>query len=86
MKLSEIPEALFFRNIFCMNWIMPSSVVKHFIYFPDTEILRIIYQSGAVYDYFKVPATIIEQFGKVKSKGQFLNKVIKPRFKYTKVE
>lgn len=69
-----------------MNSCMPSSVVKNFIYFPETEILRIIYQSGAVYDYFKVPSDIIEKFGKAKSKGQFLNKVIKPRFKYTKIE
>ncbi|KYH04336.1 KTSC domain-containing protein [Chryseobacterium cucumeris] len=65
---------------------MPSSVVNHFIYFQETEILRIIYQSGAVYDYFKVPSTIIEKFAKAKSKGQFLNKVIKPKFKYIKIE
>ncbi|MFP3599036.1 KTSC domain-containing protein [Chryseobacterium sp. SIMBA_029] len=38
---------------------MPSSVVNQYLYFPDTEILRIIYQSGAVYDYLKVPADII---------------------------
>jgi len=69
-----------------MNCIMPSSVVNHFIYFPETEILRIIYQSGAVYDYLKVPADIVEKFGKARSKGQFLNKVIKPRFKYIKIE
>lgn len=65
---------------------MPSSVVHHFIYFPDTEILRIIYQSGAVYDYFDVPSRIVENFGKAKSKGSFLNKVIKPGFKYNKVK
>lgn len=69
-----------------MNCSMPSSVVHHFIYFPDTEILRIIYQSGAIYDYLKVPSDIIEKFGKAKSKGQFLNKVIKPRFKYIRIE
>lgn len=65
---------------------MPSSVVHHFIYFPDTEILRIIYQSGAVYDYFHVPSGIVEKFGKAQSKGSFLNKVIKPGFKYIKVK
>ncbi|RLJ34396.1 KTSC domain-containing protein [Chryseobacterium sp. 7] len=69
-----------------MSNCMPSSVVNHFIYFPDTEILRIIYQSGAVYDYFKVPADIIEKFKEARSKGQFLNKVIKSRFKYRKIE
>ncbi|MBO9692366.1 KTSC domain-containing protein [Chryseobacterium sp.] len=65
---------------------MPSSVVNHFIYIPETEILRIIYQSGAVYDYLKVPADTVQKFGKARSKGQFLNKVIKPRFKYIKVK
>ncbi|MDM1554165.1 KTSC domain-containing protein [Chryseobacterium indologenes] len=64
---------------------MPSSVVHHFIYFPETEILRVIYQSGAVYDYFKVPLTIVENFSKASSRGKFLNKVIKPGFRYKKV-
>ncbi|WP_153396107.1 MULTISPECIES: KTSC domain-containing protein [Chryseobacterium] len=63
---------------------MPSSVVNSFIYFPETEILRIIYQSGAVYDYFKVPFSIYNKFSAAKSKGKFLNTVIKPRFRYTK--
>ncbi|WP_353149019.1 KTSC domain-containing protein [Chryseobacterium sp.] len=64
---------------------MPSSVVNRFIYFPDTEILRIIYQPGAAYDYLKVPQSIIEKFSAAKSKGQFLNKVIKPKFKHIKI-
>ncbi|PKF74694.1 KTSC domain-containing protein [Chryseobacterium sp. PMSZPI] len=63
---------------------MPSSVVKHYIYFPETEILTIIYQSGAIYDYLKVPSSIVEKFKKATSKGQFLNHVIKPGFKYSK--
>ncbi len=65
---------------------MPSSVINSFIYFPETEILRIIYQSGAVYDYFKVPFHIVEKFGKAASRGKFLNKVIKPGFGYKKVK
>ncbi|MDR2237143.1 MAG: KTSC domain-containing protein [Chryseobacterium sp.] len=65
---------------------MPSSVVNSFIYFPETEILRIIYQSGAIYDYLKVPFGISEKFRTAKSKGKFLNSVIKPGFKYRKIE
>ncbi|AYZ34161.1 KTSC domain-containing protein [Chryseobacterium indologenes] len=64
---------------------MPSSVVYNFVYFPETEILRIIYQSGAVYDYMKVPAGIFEKFKAARSKGFFLNKVIKPKFKYIRI-
>lgn len=65
---------------------MPSSVVNHYFYFPKTEILRIIYQSGAIYDYYTVPAEIFEKFKAAKSKGQFLNYVIKPKFKFKKVK
>ncbi|MCJ7933602.1 MAG: KTSC domain-containing protein [Chryseobacterium sp.] len=64
---------------------MPSSVVNSYVYFPETEILRIIYQSGAVYDYLKVPQDIVEKFRKAASKGRFLNKVIKPKFNYVKI-
>lgn len=65
---------------------MPSSVINKYHYFPETEILRIFYQSGAVYDYLKVPVEIIERFKTVQSKGRFLNYVIKPKFKYKKIE
>lgn len=64
---------------------MPSSVVNSYIYFPETEVLRIIYQSGAVYDYLKVPLAISEKFREARSKGRFLNSVIKRKFKFIKV-
>jgi len=45
-----------------------------------------MYQSASVYDYLKVPAHIVKKFSEAKSKGTFLNKIIKPRFKYTRVQ
>lgn len=65
---------------------MPSSVVNKYLYFPETEILRIIYQSGAVYDYLQVPEEIFEKIKTVQSKGRFLNYIIKPKFQYKKVK
>lgn len=65
---------------------MPSSVVNKYIYFPETEVLRVIYQSGAVYDYLNVPFEISEKFREARSKGQFLNLVIKTRFSYKRVQ
>lgn len=65
---------------------MPSIVVHHYIYFPETEILRVIYQSGAIYDYLRVPIEITEKFREARSKGQFLNFVIKPRFRFKKIK
>ncbi|MFC3159648.1 KTSC domain-containing protein [Chryseobacterium arachidis] len=64
---------------------MPSSVVNTYTYFPQTETLRIIYQSGAVYDYLNVPEKIFEKFKSVQSKGRFLNYVIKTKFSYKKI-
>jgi hypothetical protein len=65
---------------------MPSSVVHSYEYFPETEILRIIYQSGAVYDYVKVSQSIFDQFRAFQSKGTFLNRVIKKKFKFVKIK
>jgi len=68
-----------------MKLAMPSSVVNQYVYFPETEILQIIYQSGSVYHYFRVPVEIYEKFRQARSKGQFLNMVIKPGFRYKKI-
>lgn len=65
---------------------MPSSVIHSYEYFPETEILRIVYQSGAIYDYLKVPQITVDQFKTFTSKGTFLNKVIKKKFKYVKIK
>lgn len=65
---------------------MPSSVVKTYEYFPESEILRIIYQSGAIYDYFEVSKEISEKFREARSKGQFLNYVIKRKYRFRKIK
>jgi hypothetical protein len=54
-------------------------------YFPKSSILRIIYTSGEIYDYLKVPAAIYEAMKQAGSKGSYLNKVIKKKFEYKKV-
>lgn len=64
---------------------MPSTVIKTYLYSPETEKLRIVYRSGAVYDYFKVSLELYEEFRTAFSKGVFLNKRIKPNHPYEKV-
>lgn len=64
---------------------MPSSVIRKYYYKPELEILRIIYVSGAVYDYLDVPQEVFDEFRAAFSKGTYLNKKIKPFFKYEKV-
>ncbi|WP_027376402.1 KTSC domain-containing protein [Kaistella palustris] len=63
---------------------MPSTVIKKYSYEPEREILRIIYQSGAVYDYYNVPLEVFEAFRTAFSKGVFLNQKIKPFYSFEK--
>jgi hypothetical protein len=64
---------------------MPSSVVAHFSYIPETGVLRVRYTSGVVYDYLKVPPEVYDSMKAAFSKGTYLNKYIKGRFAYRKV-
>lgn len=64
---------------------MPSTVINAFSYDAENRILKVVYVSGAVYNYMDVPETIYQALSKVKSKGTFLNKNIKGRFDYKKI-
>ena len=64
---------------------MPSPVIKSFSYDSVKKILKIVYLSGAVYNYLDVPGGIYNALSKAGSKGTFLNKHIKNRFVYEKI-
>jgi hypothetical protein len=65
---------------------MPSSVVAAIRYDVPSSTLRVIYVSGAVYDYKKVPEKIYNEMKTASSKGEYLNKQIKPNYKFEKVK
>jgi hypothetical protein len=64
---------------------MPSSVIDHFRYLADTQILRVTFISGSVYVYKGVPQQIYDQIKTARSKGKFLNRNIKGKFPFEKV-
>jgi len=64
---------------------MPSSVVAAIRYDEKTCKLRIIFQSGSIYDYLKVPLNVYNEMKTASSKGEFLNKHIKPVYEYEKI-
>ena len=70
---------------FLAGYGMPSLVVAHMNYFPESSTLRIIYTAGEIYDYLNVPTAIYEAMKKTTSKGSYLNTVIKKKFAYKKV-
>ncbi len=65
---------------------MPSSVVAYMQYNPEASTLRIIYTSGSIYDYKKVPPEVYEEMKNAPSKGAFLNKRIKTKYSYKKIK
>ena len=65
---------------------MPSSVVTAIKYDPETYTLRVIYVSGSVYDYKEVPEKVYKEMKEAFSKGEYLNKHIKPKYKFEKVK
>jgi hypothetical protein len=65
---------------------MPSSVVAHIRYDPDTATLRIVYVSGMVYDYKNVPGKVYEAMKNALSKGKYLNRYIKGKYDFEKVQ
>ncbi|HEX6171497.1 MAG TPA: KTSC domain-containing protein [Chitinophagaceae bacterium] len=64
---------------------MPSSVVAAIRYDEKTSRLRVIFQSGSIYDYLNIPEKIYDEMKKASSKGEFLNKKIKPNYKFEKI-
>lgn len=64
---------------------MPSTVVAAITYHPESATLRVRYVSGMVYDYKDVPAEVYANMKAAFSKGEFLNKHIKGKYKFEKV-
>ena len=65
---------------------MLSSVVADMEYIEATKTLRIIYVSGMVYDYLKVPLSVYKEMKAATSKGTYLNYQIKGKYKYRKMK
>ena len=64
---------------------MPSSVVNTFAYDAAVKTLRVVFMSGAVYEYYRVPPAVYDKFLAASSKGIFLNKFIKGIYRYVKI-
>jgi hypothetical protein len=65
---------------------MPSSVIANMIYDAASSTLRVVFVSGAIYEYRKVPAAIYSAMKTARSKGTYLNQHIKPNFAFKKIK
>ena len=65
---------------------MPSTVIASYHYEPSTLKLRVVFLSGAVYDYLKVPQEVYDEMKASFSKGEFLNTRIKNQYSFKKIK
>jgi lysyl-tRNA synthetase class 2 len=71
------------RDVIAFPLLKPEgNVIKQFSYEPKTQTLTIEFDSGSVYEYFKVPPSVKEDLDNAPSKGQYFNKSIKGKFKF----
>ncbi len=62
---------------------MPSKVIKSFAYEAPTRSLEITFTSGRRYRYHDVPPEVHERMLGAFSRGEFFNREIRDRFRYT---
>lgn len=63
---------------------MPSTVIASFEYDKAGSTLTICFVSGSVYEYYRVPEAVFNQFKQYREKGVFYNRYIKGKFAYAK--
>jgi hypothetical protein len=62
-----------------------SSAIARVGYEDRKRVLRLEYTGGATYDYFGVPPKAHCDLWSAASAGEFVNREIKPRYRYTQV-
>ncbi|SKB69533.1 KTSC domain-containing protein [Parapedobacter luteus] len=64
---------------------MPSSVIRHIDYSETSNILKITFQTGAVYTYYEVPEMVYIGLRKARSKGKYFNAHIAGQYAFDKI-
>ncbi len=65
---------------------VPSTVIRHFRYDPQSNRLVIVFQSGLQYVYENVPHSVHAELCSASSRGAYFNRRIRDRFPYTRSE
>ena len=64
---------------------MSSSSIAAVGYDDRRHSLRLRYVSGGMYDYLDVPVSVFQGLLEAPSKGRFVNRYIKPRYRFTRL-
>jgi hypothetical protein len=63
-----------------------SKAIRSVRYDDARRILEVEFESTSAYRYFDVPRDVYEWLLKVKSKGRFVNRLVKEKYRYEKIE
>ena len=73
-----------FRIMYCAPIV--SSAIAAIGYDPKPQVLEVVFMSGRIYRYFHVPSERYEALRNAPSVGPYLNREIKGRYDYERVE
>ena len=62
--------------------LVSSSAISSVGYDPKARVLEVEFSSGAVYDYYGVPPKVYASLMSAESKGQFLSRKIRDRYRF----
>jgi hypothetical protein len=65
--------------------LVSSSAISSVGYDPKEKVLEVEFSSGAVYDYYGVPRKVYTSLMAAESKGQFLSREIRGRYRSERV-
>jgi hypothetical protein len=61
-----------------------STAIREVSYYPDVERLFVEFKNGREYEYFNVPAHVMNGLRDAPSKGKFLNKYVLAFYRFKK--
>ena len=61
---------------------MPSTVIRRFVYVPETRELTVEFVTGRRYRYFDVPSEAVDEFHGAFSKGTHFNRHIRDAYQF----
>lgn len=64
---------------------MPSSVIRSFVYDPDSRSLAVEFVTGRRYRYDEVPSRVADAMRRARSKGKFFNEHVRDHFATTEI-
>jgi len=63
-----------------------SKGIRGVAYDPEARTLDVEFSSSRIYRYFDVPPSVYEWLTRVESKGRFINRLVKDRYRYERID